>query len=162
MREFQSDSDLRAEQARAIAPYAPDDTGASSVVLPQRCAQAKAADRCCLFIDHHRHRKTGPCFRLAVVGCSRHPLGGRYTLYPLHYYKTTPRDSRCGLRRCSVPPSMPPPGVVGQLIAQPMTSAAAPAPPFSRRPRRTIFNPFRRSTHRARTEQNGSHHRCTR
>ncbi len=72
------------EQARAIAPYAPDDTGASSVVLPQRCAQAKAADRCCLFIDHHRHRKTGPCFRLAVVGCSRHPLGGRYTLYPFH------------------------------------------------------------------------------
>jgi hypothetical protein len=54
------------------------------VVLPQRCAQAKAADRCCLFIDHHRHRKTGPCFRLAVVGCSRHPLGGRYTLYPFH------------------------------------------------------------------------------
>jgi len=65
----------------AIAPYEADDTGALRVVLPQRCAHAKAADTCCLFVDHHRHRKTGPGFRLAVVGCSRHPLG-RYTLYP--------------------------------------------------------------------------------
>ena len=65
----------------AIAPYAPDDTGALRVVLPQRCADAKAAETCSLFIDHHRDRKTGPGFRLAVVGCSRHPRS-RHTLYP--------------------------------------------------------------------------------
>ena len=51
------------------------------VVLPQRCVHAKAADTCSLFIDHHRARKTGPGYRLAVVGCGCHRLG-RYTLYP--------------------------------------------------------------------------------
>ena len=65
----------------AVAPYEPDDTGSLRVVLPRRCVHAKAAETCSLFIDHHRHRKTGPGFCLAVVGCSRHPLG-RYTLYP--------------------------------------------------------------------------------
>lgn len=64
-----------------MAPYAPDDTGALRVVLPQRCVFALAAQTCCLFIDHHRDRKTGPGFPLAVVGCSRHPVK-RYTLYP--------------------------------------------------------------------------------
>ena len=34
-----------------------------------------------MYVDHYRARRTGPCFPLAVVGCSRHPLG-RYTLYP--------------------------------------------------------------------------------
>ena len=42
---------------------------------------ASAAQTCCLFVDHHRDRKTGPGFPLAVVGCSRHPQG-RFTLYP--------------------------------------------------------------------------------
>jgi len=65
----------------AIAPYEPDDTGELRVVLPRRCAHAKAAETCSLFIDHHRDRKTGPGFPLAVVGCSRHPQG-RHTLYP--------------------------------------------------------------------------------
>jgi hypothetical protein len=32
-------------------------------------------------VDHFRVRKTGPCFALAVVGCSAHP-DRRYTLYP--------------------------------------------------------------------------------
>ena len=51
------------------------------VVLPPRCARAKGAQTCSLYIDHHRDRKTGPSFPLAVVGCSRHP-DQRYTLYP--------------------------------------------------------------------------------
>lgn len=50
-------------------------------MLPQRCVFAAAAETCSLFIDHHRPRKTGPRFPLAVVGCGRHRLG-RYTLYP--------------------------------------------------------------------------------
>lgn len=51
------------------------------VVLPQRCLYAAAAETCSLFIDHYRSRKTGPRFPVAVVGCSRHPVGC-YTLYP--------------------------------------------------------------------------------
>ena len=51
------------------------------MVLPERCVFAKAGERCSVFIDHHRDRKTGPGLPLAVVGCSRHPVS-RYTLYP--------------------------------------------------------------------------------
>lgn len=51
------------------------------VVLPERCVFAAAAETCSLFVDHYRARKTGPGFPVAVVGCTRHPLG-RYTLYP--------------------------------------------------------------------------------
>ena len=51
------------------------------VVLPRRCVHAGPSETCSLYIDHHRPRKTGPCFPLAVVGCSRHRLGC-YTLYP--------------------------------------------------------------------------------
>ena len=65
----------------AIAPYEADDTGVLHVVLPERRVFATAAETCSLFVDHYRDRKTGPCFPLAVVGCTRHPLG-RYTLYP--------------------------------------------------------------------------------
>jgi hypothetical protein len=43
---------------------------------------AGPAERCSLYVDHHRHRKTGPRCPLAVVGCSVHPLG-RFTLYPI-------------------------------------------------------------------------------
>ena len=65
----------------AIAPYEPDDTGVLRVVLPKRCVFAAASETCCVFVDHYRDRKTGPCFPLAVVGCSCHAFG-RYTLYP--------------------------------------------------------------------------------
>jgi len=64
-----------------VAPYEPDAGGVLRVVLPERCVHAKADETCSLFIDHHRPRKTGPGFPLAVVGCSRHPVT-RYTLYP--------------------------------------------------------------------------------
>lgn len=43
---------------------------------------AGPAERCSLYVDHHRHRKTGPRCPVAVVGCSVHPLG-RFTLYPI-------------------------------------------------------------------------------
>ena len=65
----------------AIAPYEPDETGVLQVVLPDRCVFAAATETCSPFVDHRRPRKTGPGFPLAVVGCTRHPLG-RYTLYP--------------------------------------------------------------------------------
>ena len=50
-------------------------------VLPERCALAGPGERCSVFVDHYRARKTGPAFPLAVVGCSAHS-GRRYTLYP--------------------------------------------------------------------------------
>jgi len=50
-------------------------------VLPSRCVFAEGAETCSLFVDHHRVRKTGPRYPLAVVGCTVHPRG-RYTLYP--------------------------------------------------------------------------------
>jgi hypothetical protein len=66
----------------AIAPYEADATGHLQVVLPSHCVFAKPDEgRCPLRIDHRRHRKTGPCFPLAVVSCRRHPTQ-RYTLYP--------------------------------------------------------------------------------
>ena len=51
------------------------------VVLPERCVLATGGQRCRVFVDHYRDRKTGPGFPVAVVGCSRHPQG-RFTLYP--------------------------------------------------------------------------------
>jgi len=65
----------------AIAPYEAVETGELRVQLPARCVHARPGETCSLSIDHHRPRKTGPGFPLAVVGCSRHPVG-RYTLYP--------------------------------------------------------------------------------
>ena len=39
-----------------------------------------AGDACHLVVDHHRPRKTGPCFPLAVLRCTTH--GRAFTLYP--------------------------------------------------------------------------------
>ncbi len=64
-----------------MARYGPDDEGVLRAVLPARCVFAAASERCPLFVDHVRERKTGPGFPIAVVGCSRHP-NSRYTLYP--------------------------------------------------------------------------------
>ena len=63
------------------APYEVGEDGEVVAVLPERCGPAGPAEKCSLFVDHYRARKTGPCFPLAVVGCSMHP-GPRYTLYP--------------------------------------------------------------------------------
>lgn len=51
-----------------------------------RCvfATGSESERCTVWIDHYRARKTGPGFPLAVVGCSVHAQG-RYTLYPPGY-----------------------------------------------------------------------------
>lgn len=65
----------------ATAPYEADASGVLRVQRPERCVHAGAVQTCSLYIHHHRPRKTGPCFPLAVVGCRRHPVGC-YTLYP--------------------------------------------------------------------------------
>ena len=61
--------------------YEANEDGVLRPVLPSRCVFSKGVERCSLFVDHYRVRKTGPRFPLAVVGCSAHPEG-RYTLYP--------------------------------------------------------------------------------
>ncbi|MFH1609828.1 MAG: hypothetical protein ABID40_04280, partial [Candidatus Bipolaricaulota bacterium] len=58
-----------------------DGEGRLRAVLPSRCIFADGAEACSVRVDHHRPRKTGPRFAVAVVGCSVHPHG-RYTLYP--------------------------------------------------------------------------------
>lgn len=70
---------------------------------------ARAAETCSLYIDHHRPRKTGPGFPLAVVGCTRHPAG-RYTLYPPGHVP----HGRQAVVPCSPEHPLPPALVSGQ------------------------------------------------
>jgi hypothetical protein len=69
-------------------PYEADEDGVLRPVLPSHCVFGRGAggsETCSVYVDHYRCRKTGPCFALAVVGCSTHP-DGRYTLYPPGHY----------------------------------------------------------------------------
>jgi len=65
----------------ATTTYKADKDGVLRPQLPSRCVFATGAQRCSIFVDYYRSRKTGPRFPLAVVGCSAHPQR-RYTLYP--------------------------------------------------------------------------------
>lgn len=54
-------------------------------MLPSVCRHAKAGDEPCrIGVDHHRDRKTGPAFAIAVLECRTH--GQFFTLYPLGHY----------------------------------------------------------------------------
>ena len=65
----------------ATTTYRANKDGVLRPQLPSRCIYATGAQSCCIVVDHFRLRKTGPCFPLAVVGCSAHSPR-RYTLYP--------------------------------------------------------------------------------
>ena len=66
----------------ATVPYEPDERGLLRAVVPSRCPFAAPGEAGChVAVRHLRARKTGPCFRLAVVRCSTHPLHS-FTLYP--------------------------------------------------------------------------------
>ena len=71
----------RAHLSFATTTYRADEDGMLRPQLPSRCIYATGAQRCSIIVDHYRPRKTGPCFPLAVVGCSAHSQR-RYTLYP--------------------------------------------------------------------------------
>jgi len=75
----------------ATTTYTADTDGVLRPELPSYCVFATRAQTCSIFVDHYRFRKTGPCFCLAVIGCTEHPHG-RYTLYPPGYfpYSRTP------------------------------------------------------------------------
>jgi hypothetical protein len=64
-----------------IAPYSVGADGALVAAMPCSCPWHAAGDGACnLWVDHHRDRKTGPCFALAVVRCGPHRHA--FTLYP--------------------------------------------------------------------------------
>ena len=65
----------------ATTTYRANKDGVLRPQLPSRCIYATGAQTCSIIVDHYRPRKTGPCFPLAVVGCSAHSQR-RYTLYP--------------------------------------------------------------------------------
>lgn len=49
--------------------------------MPSSCSRHEAGDApCCLWVDHRRARKTGPCFPLTVARCGPHSRA--FTLYP--------------------------------------------------------------------------------
>ena len=63
-----------------VTPYRP---GADGVMLPDEpsaCPWAASGETCCLGVEHWRHRKTGPCHPLLVLGCEDHARA--FTLYP--------------------------------------------------------------------------------
>jgi hypothetical protein len=66
-----------------VVPYVANAQGVLRAVLPQHCIHAGPNEQgsCHMVIGYYRHRKTGPCFPIAVAGCSTHAKG-RYTLYP--------------------------------------------------------------------------------
>lgn len=66
----------------ATVPYEPDERGFLRAVMPSRCPLAAPGELGCrVAVRHRRSRKTGPCFPIAVVRCSAHPLHS-FTLYP--------------------------------------------------------------------------------
>lgn len=74
----------RGKPVFATTAYEADSSGELRAVLPARCVYASAReprDTCSLYVDHLRVRKTGPRYPVAVVGCTKHPVG-RHTLYP--------------------------------------------------------------------------------
>jgi len=70
-----------ARRAFTVTPYVANAEGVMVASMPSICARHEAGDAPChLWVDHHRARKTGPCFALAVVHCGLHRRA--FTLYP--------------------------------------------------------------------------------
>jgi len=49
-------------------------------VMPTVCPTSDGSEVCCVSVDYHRARKTGPCIPVAVLECTTHRRG--FTLYP--------------------------------------------------------------------------------
>lgn len=48
--------------------------------MPTTCPTSEGGEACCVTVDYHRTRKTGPCVPVAVLKCATHGIG--FTLYP--------------------------------------------------------------------------------
>ncbi len=70
-----------ATRSYVVAPYAPDLNNNMSAQIPNRCTHNTIGqDKCKIYFDHSRLRKTGPEFPLMVVRCRTHRIA--FTLYP--------------------------------------------------------------------------------
>ena len=64
-----------------VTAYLPDGSGAwAPSVLPTACPTSDGGEPCCVTVDYHRARKTGPRIPVAVLKCATHGHG--FTLYP--------------------------------------------------------------------------------
>jgi hypothetical protein len=73
--------EVAARRAFTIVLYVANAAGVMVASMPSTCTQHEAGDAPCrLWVDHHRARKTGPCFPLTVMRCGLHR--GAFTLYP--------------------------------------------------------------------------------
>lgn len=64
-----------------LTAYLPDESGRwRPSVMPTACPRGDGDQVCCVSLDYHRARKTGPCVPVAVLRCSTHGHG--FTLYP--------------------------------------------------------------------------------
>jgi len=68
-----------------ITPYDTNNRGQLSAIIPDSCPVGyENGEPCQISVNHHRDRKTGPCFPLTVVYCKIHDL--YFTLYPPGHY----------------------------------------------------------------------------
>jgi hypothetical protein len=64
-----------------VTAYLPDESGKwRASLMPTSCPTSDGDKMCCVTLDYHRARKTGPCVPVAVLKCSTHGRG--FTLYP--------------------------------------------------------------------------------
>lgn len=64
-----------------LTPYFTNADGQLTAEIPAICPKGhNDGESCRITINHHRARKTGPCFPLTVVECHTHSL--YFTLYP--------------------------------------------------------------------------------
>jgi len=74
-------SGVDAHRSFVVTAYTAGADGKFVAAMPSSCPSRKTGDAPCrLSVDHHRERKTGPCFALAVVCCGLHKQA--FTLYP--------------------------------------------------------------------------------
>src|ERR1700722_1799990 len=106
--------DLGADARRPflVAPYVAAPEGQLVASVPPSCPWREGGEGCRLSVDHHRDRKTGPCFALVVVRCGLH--GRRFTLYPPGHVPygrvaVAPVSADGGLVRAAPPREAPPP-----------------------------------------------------
>lgn len=64
-----------------VTPYFTNKEGKLTAEIPDICPKnLDDGESCKISLNHHRKRKTGPCFPIAVVACDSHHLN--FTLYP--------------------------------------------------------------------------------
>jgi len=64
-----------------VTAYLADDSGTlRPAMMPTACPMSDGSEECCITLDYHRPRKTGPCIPVAVLECTTHER--HFTVYP--------------------------------------------------------------------------------